>query len=296
VASAPQISHPAKPRSTQPIPFPAPRRGPLELWHLLSLDAPTVAALWTFFLARANHIALPATSIAAMGVAVWLLYAADRLLDARLLDSSNTTHQPLEARHRFHHQHRQAFLIGIAIAAAVLAALLPTLAPAAIRLYLIEASFLAGYFILIHATRSAHRLPKELAVGLFFSAATFIPTISRDPALRLPLLIPAILFSLLCTLNCLFIYAWEHPSSIPDTHPATRIALQHLHTIGIALLIAALAACAFHHQIPWPILAAIATATLVLLLLDHYRRKLPTTTLRAAADLALLTPILFLIR
>ena len=61
------------------------RTKPLELWHLLSLDAPTVAVLWTWFIAASVHIALPLTSLLAMGLVVWMLYAADRLLDARLL-------------------------------------------------------------------------------------------------------------------------------------------------------------------------------------------------------------------
>src|SRR5271156_21025 len=30
-----------------------------EWWHLLSLDAPTVAALWSWFFARAMHLHLP---------------------------------------------------------------------------------------------------------------------------------------------------------------------------------------------------------------------------------------------
>ncbi|MEO6804265.1 MAG: hypothetical protein ABI197_13585 [Granulicella sp.] len=329
MASSPLFPDRRTRRSTRrpPLPFPrlpASSRNPIALWHLLSLDAPTVAALWTWFLARVNHLALPATSIAAMATAVWLLYAADRLLDARMLDARSLdgtldatipNSQPLEARHRFHHRHRRAFLIGIAAATLALAALLPTLDPAAIRLYLIEASFLVGYFVLIHATRSAHRLPKELAVGLFFAAATFIPTIARDPALRLPLLAPALLFAVLCSLNCLFIYAWEHPRPHTDAHPITRIALRYLHPLALSLLAAAIALTLAPHLLtlipnllsrsvaegsafllksaPTSIPAAIAIAALLLLLLDHYRHRLSPTLLRAAADLALLTPLLF---
>ena len=284
MASAPHISRSLK----TPLPFPPPRsrqNNPLVLWHLLSLDAPTVAALWTWFLAAANHVRLPLSVILAMAVAVWLLYAADRLLDAH----------DLEARHRFHHRHRTAFLAGIVLSSMTLAALLPGLAPEAIHLYLIEGGFLVGYFILIHATRSSHRLPKELAVGLCFAAATFIPTIARAPQLRLPLLAPALLFAALCSLNCLFIYAWEHPKPTASTHPITCLALRHLRSTATTVTLAALALSLFDHRAPWPISVAIATATALLLLLDRLGRTLPATTLRAAADLALLTPILFLL-
>ena len=326
---------PTRAPSTRPTPSrlhlfapppPRPRPNPLELWHLLSLDAPTVAALWTWFIAHANHISLPATSIAAMATAVWLLYAADRLLDARLLDANPLTPSnppaqtpaahPLEPRHLFHHHHRRRFRIAIVAASLLLATLLPHLAPETIRLYLIEGSFLIGYFLLIHATPSTtrptpaspHRLPKELAVGLFFAAAVFIPTVARSPALRLSLLLPAILFSALCTLNCLFINAWEHPAPIhgtrsatyANTHPTPRPALNSLPMIAI-FLIALPAACTLlnrhhlsPHYTPWTLPASIALAATLLLLLHHFRHSLPPTTLRAAADLALLTPILFL--
>ena len=73
----------------------------------------------------------------------------------------------------------------------------------------------------LHATGSAHRLPKEIAVGLFFSAATFIPSVGREPGLRAEFLPAAILFAVLCSLNCLFIYAWEHDILRDNTAHAT---------------------------------------------------------------------------
>ena len=276
---------------------------PLVLWHLLSLDAPTVAALWTWFLARANHIRLPLASTIAMALAVWMLYAADRLLDARLLDARllNTSprrHSELEARHIFHHRHRRAFLLGIALAAIALAALLPGLDAAAIHLYLTEGALLFAWFLIVHATRSAHRLPKEIAVGLFFAAATFIPTVARNPDLRLVLLPVAILLAALCGLNCLFIYAWEHEgisrTAAPAIHPTTRLALRHLIALAVAATLAGAALAIFDPASPRPIAAACALSTALLLMLDRNRHRLSEVTLRAAADLALLTPLALL--
>jgi hypothetical protein len=265
---------------------------PLVLWHLLSFDAPTVAALWTWFIASANHIRLPISSTLAMATAVWMLYAADRLMDARLL-RSNLAHEDLEARHYFHHRHRTAFLFGTLLASIALALLLPHLEPAAIHLYLILGGLLFGYFILIHATPSAHRLPKEIAVGLFFAAATFIPTVARQPILRIALLPAAILFAALCSLNCLFIYAWEH-TTYERTHAITRIALANLPSLSVALILSCIGLSLFDRHLPWPIPCAIAISATLLLLLHHRRSNEPSTTLRAAADLVLLTPLLLL--
>jgi hypothetical protein len=276
---------------------------PLALWHLLSLDAPTVAALWTWFIASANHVRLPLSSALAMALAVWMLYAADRLMDARLMDARQidanrnpTRHEGLEARHYFHHRHRPAFLSGILLASIALALILPRLEAPAIHLYLTLGGLVAGYFILIHATRSAHRLPKEIAVGLCFAAATFIPTVARRPDLRVPLLPSALLFATLCSLNCLFIYAWEHenPHTTRPPHQITRFALRNLRILTILLTLFSIALSLVRHDAPWPIPCAIAISAAILLSLHKTRHAILPVTLRAAADFALTTPILLL--
>jgi hypothetical protein len=281
---------------------------PLALWHLLSLDAPTVAALWTWFIASANHIRLPASSILAIAVAVWMLYAADRLMDARLMDArlmdarlpdiASPHEEGLEARHHFHYQHRTAFLTGILVASIALAVLLPHLEPAALHLYLILGGLLAGYFILIHAAsnQTAHRLPKEIAVGVFFASAVFIPTVARHPDLRFTLLPAALLFAAVCSLNCLFIYAWEHPSPNPTAHATTRFSLRHLPFLAtlIPAFAAALICLQKTQQAPWSVPTACALSATLLLLLHHHRSAIAPVTLRASADLALITPLLLL--
>lgn len=236
-----------------------------------------------------------------MALAVWMLYAGDRLMDVRLLDIDPTRHEELEARHYFHLRYRAAFLIGILLASLALAGLLPQLDAAAIRLYLILGGLVAGYFILIHATSSAtvqekvaHRLPKEIAVGLCFAAATFIPTVARRPDLRLALLPPALLFASVCSVNCLFIYAWEHEDRRVNrlTHAITRVALRNLVSLTTVLAGASIVLALFDRRVPSAIPSASALSAVILLVLHCRRHAFARTTLRAAADLALVTPIL----
>jgi len=275
------------------------RRNPLVLWHLLSLDAPSVAALWTWFLARANHIRLPAASILAMALAVWMLYAADRLLDTRPDTRPDTRsirpEQELEERHYFHRVNGRAFVVGIVAGAIVLATLLPGLFAESLHLYLILGAMLFAYFVLIHSAASSRRLPKEVAVGVFFSAATFIPTVARRPELRLALCPAAVLFALLCSLNCLFIYAWEHPLASPSTHPATRIALRVLPALTIAAAIAGIALLLADPLLSGQISAACALSATSLLIVHRVRHRFTRIALRAAADLCLLTPLFMLL-
>ncbi len=265
----------------------APTRA-LHLWHLLSLDAPTVATLWTWFAAHTVHQHVPASGLAAMFLAVWMLYAADRLLDARQLfaDPLHTTN--LEARHLFHHRHATTFLTGILVSSLTLAALLRHIPLEVLRLYAILGSLVFAWFLLIHARATYHRLPKELAVGIAFPAAIFIPTVARDPNLRLTLLPHALLFAGVCTLNCLSIYAWEHPAS-SDAHWTTRYATRHLTTLAATTTLAGLALTIITRQ---PLAAAATLSAAILLTLHLNHRHLSPLTARAAADLALLTPLL----
>jgi hypothetical protein len=308
---------PARPRSQG-------RHSPLAHWHLLSLDAPSIASLWTIFIARCAGLTLHWSQPAAMFIAVWMIYAADRLLDARLLDAGlldadlrdglpqarRSPPPELEARHRFHHHHRGGFLAFIVLAALALVMLLESVPTAALHLYALLATLVAAWLLLIHArplpTAASHRLPKELAVGVFFSAAVFIPTVAREPTLRSALLPAAALFATVCTLNCLFLYAWEHPTPRLQAHWTTRWATAHL--IDLATLVVAVAALAMlsgtlQPLAPplsarlslsrWPALAC-ALSTALLLLLHLFRRRLSTIHLRASADLVLLTPLLLM--
>lgn len=275
-------------------PRPPRRSNPVVLWHLLSLDAPTVAALWTWFLAASNHVHLPAVSVLAMAVAVWMLYVTDRLLDTRAFGRNpDSFHNGLEERHFFHRANGRRFGIGIVFAVAALAWLISLLPRASIRLYGILGVMLFGYFVLIHVPVRAYRLPKELAVGIFFSAATFIPTISRQPALRLVLLPVAILFAVLCSLNCLFIYAWEHSEGPSIAHPATRFALRFVVPLAATAVVSGLV-LAFAPYLPWQVPAACSASAGLLLLLNGNRGRFAPSMLRAAADLCLLTPLLLL--
>ncbi len=275
------------------------RFSPLALWHLLSLDAPSVAALWTLFLARCAGLKLPWVEPAAMFVAVWMIYAADRLLDARGLDAGQSSGEGLEERHRFHHAHRGAFLCGIVAGALALVYLLHHTDARALHLYALLAALLAAWLLVVHASArsSGQRLPKEIAVGLFFAAAVFSPTVGRVPGLQAQLLPSALLFAGLCALNCLLLYAWEHPGKRSGAHSSTRWATAHLNALAAALVVTAGLAAA----IQWgrmgeaPALACGVGAAL-LWALHRVRGRVSAVHLRAAADLVLLTPVLWLLR
>jgi small-conductance mechanosensitive channel len=271
----------------------------LHLWHLLSLDAPTVAAVWTYFIAAALGVRIPCFAPFAMFLTVWIVYVGDRLLDARQLSFQSFSVKRLEERHHFHHSHRRAFLVGVAGAALPLAVLLLRIPTKAVHLYLLLGGLLLGYFVIIHAVDKAASVPKELIVGLIFAAAVFIPTVAPRPELG-PALVPsALLVATLCSLNCFFIYSWEHElreaSLQESTHAITRVALRYLNQITIFVIVGGAVLPLLDRQTPWMISLACSLSAMLLLQVHRSRRVFSPTTLRATTfDLVLLVPILLL--
>lgn len=258
---------------------------PLASWHLLSLDAPCVASLWSWFLPHAFAVEPPHALPAAMFVVVWALYAADRLLDARAaLRPGSPGRAGLQPRHLFHALHRRAFLAGLVLALAVGAPLVAQLGRPLLLAFAALGALLCGWFALVHGwARGSTRLPKEIAVGVFFSLALLLP-LSMLARPTLATVAAGTLFAALCTLNCLLIGRWE-------SAPALRGRWLRPAALALASLAAFAGTLARQGTHAF---AAIALAALLLAVADRFRARFEATTLRAVADLALLTPLLLL--
>lgn len=299
---------------------------PLELWHLLSLDAPTVAALWTVCFARALHVNLPWIAPTALATGVWVLYALDRLLDAHYKPASQ-----LRERHLFHARHREAFRAGIALALpVVLITAFRFSLPAVHRPMFLLALLVAAYLLAVHGLASVqHLLPKEMAVGLIFATATVIPVWVRTPQ-HLALFVGGMLFATLCWLNCAAIEHWEggraesehvnhndpkttiqrsstllRPTQTQLAHVTTGWAGRHLQSTAATLATLSLAVASYGalHLAQMPsglplIASAVSISAALLAVLDrqslHLSPSLSPLALRIAADAALLTPLLLL--
>jgi hypothetical protein len=283
---------------------PLARSSPLDLWHLLSLDAPTVAALWSWFFARAMSIDLPWHAPLILAIGTWLVYVTDRILDG----VSPRAEAALQPRHLFHARHRKPFFAAAIALSAVLVWLIAARMSAGARhedtvLFLIA----AVYLVLVHVPRkrTAAWMPKELAVAIVFAAATAVPAWSRLASGRTILLPAVVFFSALCWLNCVAIDRWEGRRSAGaqriapvESHLTTRWIADRLQGSALSLTGAATAivAVAFYmgSATTAPIYLAVLLAALSFALLDKYSARFSTMGLRIVADLLLLTPVLFL--
>jgi hypothetical protein len=272
---------------------------PLRVWHLASLDAPTVAVVWAFSFAWVARAHLPPWLPAVLALAVWSIYAADRLLDARRAVASGALSR-LRERHFFHWRHRRIFT-ALAVGGAFLAAAVSlSRMPGAARergSALVAAALVYLTRVHIHPAPSKMqmklRLPlatKELFVGLLFAAGCALPAWNRTSQPWV-LASPVCFFAVLAWLNCFAIDRWEGGSHSCAT---TRIAFRGV-LLGLAGLVFAIALLA-HQPRAAALLVAASASALLLALLDRVQDRLTPLALRAAADLALLTPLVLLLR
>jgi hypothetical protein len=261
-------------------------------WHLLSLDAPTVAALWCWSFGRAAHVALPLLAPLLLAVGTWLVYVADRLLDGR--EGANRNH--LRERHFFYLRYRTAFLLAGSLVSPIFAWVVFTRMPRAVRIEdtaVFALALLYFLFIHIHGRFAERWLPKELAVGILFAAATAVPAWARTSG-RLRLLPVVAIFAILCWLNCVAIESWESRAET-IAHPLTAWVAKHLQALclGTAVLSLAMAAASLQDRARCCCFLADAASALLLFTLAWRGRHMTEMRLRIAADAALLTPLFF---
>ncbi len=289
---------------------------PAQYWHLLSLDAPSVATLWAWSLARAFHLALTYDSLLLLFAGTWLIYVADRILDGLRSRNGQLSGQ-LRERHFFYMRHRTAAIrVAIPVSCLLVWLVFAHMLPSARRSDLLIFAIALAYFCLVHlrGPEIERWFPKELIVALVFASATAVPAWSRLAANTLAenkseLALLAALFAALCWLNCIAIEKWEtsrNPSLVTGPAPKrhrdaqnadaiTRCGQRHIRLLSATIAAAAVFAGALllHAALlPAELCCAAPLSAVLFLALD--RSRLGALHLRIAADTALLTPLLVL--
>lgn len=271
----------------------------LRLWHLASLDAPTVAVTWAWAFSWAVNVTLPAWILVLLGLVVWAIYIGDRLLDARPLHRARPGH-PLQERHYFHWRYRHVLVPLAATAAAIALDLVcMRLSHIAIAKDSLVAAAALAYFSGVHTPdekpgmlrRLAKRLvSREFIVGVIFSAGCVLPLLSIGAMKRLAapaltaLIAAAVLFALLAWLNVRAIGHWESLASVTQVRRAawTLAGAGAAFAIGLAPVFPRISV----------LVAAGAASAAMLGILDHFRARFTPLALRVAADAVLLAPLL----
>lgn len=287
---------------------PAEHRKPLWLLpNLLSLDAPLVAVAWLYMFAKTWRVDyLPWAAYFAIGLAVWIIYVTDRLLDASLVGGGAGK---IEPRHEFHRRHQRLFRWLLVVAGIAVVALVVTRLPMTVYGFGIGGGgdvnavpflgviLVAAFFVLsITSTHGPDEIPhsKNIIAGVAFAYGTSMiayafTTFTLGEFIRSRELIS---FGVLCILNISAIDLWEHSrrSSDPEIKATDELAL----TLPLVLLGgAALVFAAQDHELTTrPFYYAVLTGSALLYVLNRNRARFSMDALRVLADVALLVPFI----
>jgi hypothetical protein len=264
----------------------------LWLWpNVLNLDAPLVAVLWQFLLAGSTMVRLNPYEPWALGLAVWLIYIADHLIDTAR-PASGEWEPPRKTFFRRHW--RKGFALGVAVGLALALCGSRLLRTSTMRGGLQLSFAVVGYFILTHLMPARWRIrwPREVLVALLFTLGTFGAVWLGNGRNFAPLAVPAAIFMLLCWMNCSLIETWEWEADgcgiLPAPDGAARWATKHAGVV--AGVIAWLALWG-----PSPFALAGVMSGAALWVLAMMRRRIAVGLVSPVADLALCSPIFVLV-
>jgi hypothetical protein len=239
---------------------------PLWLWlNLLSLDAPLVALVWQDFLSRCYPSPLLPAGRCVLGLTVWAIYIADRLLDVR----GPATDAELP-NHRFYRKNRPVWTaILAAVVATDLLVIVLWLRPAVFVHGLLIALASVAYLAAFTGSHNRWTFAKKASAAILFSAGVFVVASANIVVSPLTLLGPWVTFTLLCAINLVLIEQWKRGQ------PTSRI------------FIAILFLAPFGR---WYLAITLSSLGLSAIALGGNRLSLEAR--RVLADLALFTPLL----
>jgi|SRR5690348_5902922 len=272
---------------------------PLLWLTVLSLDAPAVAVLWQLLFAQSFHVRLGAGVTVLLALVVWLIYVADRLLDA----SRGPANGAEATRHTFYRQHLWFFLFPVC-GGSVLAAWL-ALTQLDVRIFsdgVVILLFVGVYLLIVHLVSPGRGwlLPKEMLVGILFALGTCFPVWQEMTERGATLLQTCAIFAALCWMNCAAIEYAEW-----DRLRGRRFGLPHPWTVWmgkrfmllslVAATLAAIYLISGYGRLHWQVPAAELLSALAFAVIRSREKALSIDQFRVLVDVALFTPIFFLL-
>ena len=267
---------------------------PLMWLNLVCLDAPLVAVSWQSLFARSFGIPVSAGGTLALFLTAWLIYLGDRFGDALTVDLRAVS----AARQRFCLAHRVAWLWSIGVVAvANLVVIWTLLEPRQLMLGAAIGVCAAAYLAVNRFAPGVWRVvpAKEISIGSLFAAGAMVPLAAGLTSAMWSLWLQ---FAGLCALNCVSIAVWERYVDVAQRRIslATAFPRAAIWLLGV-LVFFGLASSALALRDPgnWEVAVCIGTSTLLLSALHLFRRRLEPNVRTALADIALLTPGVFII-
>ena len=237
-----------------------------------------------------------------LGIGVWIVYALDRIVDAR-----RSKHpEDLARRHRFHQRYEKFFFVGIGLGAAWCAYMvLFVLAQTVLQYGLFVILCSVFYFVISAKTPRTDQagMAKNFVAGLTFAYGASAGVHAYSPLLPfgdMTFSSEVLLFAALCIINMTAIDFW-HLKGQDDEDASAVLNMGTLLVGGVAMFIymstlqreSILFNEDYYHEQDFykPFAVGLLVGAACLFLLNQGRRKLSAEAYRVLVDVAVASPV-----
>lgn len=178
---------------------------PWGLIQNLSLDVTAGAVISSLFVAKVFNVQLSLNMLFGLGIAIWLIYTIDHLLDGHF-----ASNQPKNRRHAFHQRHKIKLLFFSCIVFLLGLINLTYLPDMTIKFGLVLAAFVLFYFGSLHLLKINKTWHKEILAAIIYTVGVFAAPLSQMDLIRWQEVLFIAQFFLLVITNLFLFPVYEH--------------------------------------------------------------------------------------
>ncbi len=148
----------------------------LKIWkyiQFLSLDVVLGAIVSSLFIAKTVGVSIDLSILIGLGIAIWLIYTADHLLDARAIEGKANN-----PRHAFHQRHFKLLIVLSIIAFSVGLWNMSFLRMETVKFGFVLTFCVGIYFLTIRLVQRKTLLHKEMSAAMIYSFGVFAGPLS----------------------------------------------------------------------------------------------------------------------
>lgn len=261
-----------------------------RLFNLLSLDVALGAVIGSLFFIKIYEVEVSYPSLISLGITVWIIYTADRLLDVQ-----DVAGEAASDRHRFHQRNQKKLKYGIVTAMFADIALIFFMPLEVIK----NGMFLSGVVVVYILLRRKLHISKELLVAILYTAGVLLPA-WPEYQMRLIQYLPILAFFLIALIN-LIIFSWyEKENDLKDRQDsiATLVDERSIRfmLIGSFVVTFTISFCLFFIPVYHFMALVFIAMTIVLFLIFRHRKYFASSEYyRLVGDAVFLFPILYML-
>uniref|UniRef100_UPI004048B0B3 hypothetical protein n=1 Tax=Roseivirga sp. TaxID=1964215 RepID=UPI004048B0B3 len=175
------------------------------------MDITAGAVISSLFVAKVLSVQLSINMLLGLGIAIWLIYTIDHLLDGHFASD-----QPSNRRHAFHQRHKIKLLFFSSMVFLLGLINLVYLPLSTIELGLVLGVFVLFYFGSLHLLKISKTWHKEILAAVIYTVGTFAAPFSQMDLIRWQEMIFLVQFFLLVLSNLFLFPLYEFTSDCED--------------------------------------------------------------------------------